>query len=157
MDTCIDGSASVRMWLRALARAPHLKRARTHARTRVRARARGSSRPEPRAQPGVLLPPQPPGGAAQPRLLPLGPGVPKRRSSTRRPGGVPPVLGSQRSCSVAQSCPTFGDPMDCSAPGSPVLHCALQLVNYLQCPKDFAVYKAQSCSQNTAYKVIIDR
>ena len=25
-------------------------------------------------------------------------------------------------CSVAQSCPTLCDPMDCSTPGSPVLH-----------------------------------
>ena len=26
-------------------------------------------------------------------------------------------------CSVAQSCPTLCDPMDCSTPGFPVLHC----------------------------------
>ena len=26
-------------------------------------------------------------------------------------------------CSVAQSCPTLGDPVDCSTPGSSVLHC----------------------------------
>ena len=26
-------------------------------------------------------------------------------------------------CSVAQSCPTLCDPMDCCTPGFPVLHC----------------------------------
>ena len=30
-------------------------------------------------------------------------------------------------CSVAQSCPTFCDPMDCSMPGFPVLHYLLEL------------------------------
>ena len=29
-------------------------------------------------------------------------------------------------CSVAQSCPTLCDPMDCSMPGFPVLHCLLE-------------------------------
>ena len=29
-------------------------------------------------------------------------------------------------CSVAQSCPTLCDPMDCSTPGSPVLHYLLE-------------------------------
>ena len=28
-----------------------------------------------------------------------------------------------RCCSVSKSCPTFYDPMDCSMPGFPVLHC----------------------------------
>ena len=31
------------------------------------------------------------------------------------------------SCSVAQSCPTLCDPMDCSMPGFPVLHSLLEL------------------------------
>ena len=30
-------------------------------------------------------------------------------------------------CSVTQSCPTLCDPMDCSMPGFPVLHCLLEL------------------------------
>ena len=30
-------------------------------------------------------------------------------------------------CSVAKSCPTLCDPMDCSTPGFPVLHCLLEL------------------------------
>ena len=30
-------------------------------------------------------------------------------------------------CSVTQSCPTLHDPMDCSTPGFPVLHCLLEL------------------------------
>ena len=30
-------------------------------------------------------------------------------------------------CSVAQSCPTLGDPMDCRMPGFPVLHHLLEL------------------------------
>ena len=29
-------------------------------------------------------------------------------------------------CSVAKSYPTLCDPMDCSTPGSPVLHCLLE-------------------------------
>ena len=29
-------------------------------------------------------------------------------------------------CSVAQACPTLGDPMDCSTPGFPVLHYLLE-------------------------------
>ena len=29
-------------------------------------------------------------------------------------------------CSVAQLCPTLCDPMDCSMPGFPVLHCLLE-------------------------------
>ena len=32
-------------------------------------------------------------------------------------------------CSVTKSCPTHGDPMDCSMPGSSVLHC---LLNFAQ-------------------------
>ena len=32
-------------------------------------------------------------------------------------------------CSVAQSCPTLFDPMDCSTPGFPVLH---QLLEFAQ-------------------------
>ena len=31
-------------------------------------------------------------------------------------------------CSVAQSCPTLWDPMDCSMPGFPVLHCLRSLL-----------------------------
>ena len=31
-------------------------------------------------------------------------------------------------CSVAKSCPTICDPMDCNTPGSPVLHCLLEFV-----------------------------
>ena len=42
----------------------------------------------------------------------------------------PQTLGSwvQRCpcCSVAQSCPTLFDPMGCSTPGFPVLHCLLE-------------------------------
>ena len=30
-------------------------------------------------------------------------------------------------CSVTQSCPTLCDPLDCSMPGFPVLHCLLEL------------------------------
>ena len=29
-------------------------------------------------------------------------------------------------CSVAKPCPTLCDPMDCSMPGFPVLHCLLE-------------------------------
>ena len=29
-------------------------------------------------------------------------------------------------CSFTKSCPTFCDPMDCSMPGLPVLHCFLE-------------------------------
>ena len=35
---------------------------------------------------------------------------------------TPKVSGSE----VAQSCPTLCDPVDCSTPGSPVLHCLLE-------------------------------
>ena len=31
-------------------------------------------------------------------------------------------------CSVAKLCTTLGDPMNCSTPGSPVLHCLPELV-----------------------------
>ena len=31
-------------------------------------------------------------------------------------------------CSLAKSCPTFCDPVDCSTAGSPVLHCLLDFV-----------------------------
>ena len=31
-------------------------------------------------------------------------------------------------CSVSKLCPTLGDPMDCSTPGFPVLHCLLEFV-----------------------------
>ena len=37
---------------------------------------------------------------------------------------LPPYLRS--CCSVAQSCPTLWDPMDCSMPGFPLLHCLLE-------------------------------
>ena len=35
--------------------------------------------------------------------------------------------GGEGCCSVAQSCPTLWDPMDCSTPGFPVLHHLLEL------------------------------
>ena len=35
--------------------------------------------------------------------------------------------GAKETCSVAQSCPTLWDPMDCSTPGFPVLHHLLEL------------------------------
>ena len=44
----------------------------------------------------------------------------------------PPALEAQgpnhwtASCSVALSCPTLCDPLDCSTPGFPVLHCLLE-------------------------------
>ena len=34
-------------------------------------------------------------------------------------------------CSVAQSCPTFCDPMDCSTPGSSILRCLLEFAQIL--------------------------
>ena len=34
-------------------------------------------------------------------------------------------------CSVAQSCPTLCDPMDCSTPGFPVLHCLWELLKLM--------------------------
>ena len=34
-------------------------------------------------------------------------------------------------CSVTQSCLTLGDPMDCSAPGFPVLHCLQSLLKFM--------------------------
>jgi len=34
-------------------------------------------------------------------------------------------------CSVAQSCPTLCDPVDCSTPGSPVLHHLLRLLKLM--------------------------
>ena len=37
--------------------------------------------------------------------------------------GVCPLMGCCCCCSVTQSCPTFCDPMDCSTPDFPVLHC----------------------------------
>ena len=150
MDTCIDGSASVRMWL--CARAP--ARARTHARTRVlRARA-GPADPSPGHSPGCSSLRSHQAARHSPGFYPSARSAEAPRGARE---GCPLFWVHSALVQSLQSCPTFGDPMDCSAPGSPVLHCALQLVNHLQCPKDFAVYRAQSCSQNTAYKVIIDR
>ena len=37
------------------------------------------------------------------------------------------------SCSVAESCPTLCDPMDCSMPGLPVSHCLLEFVQVYVC------------------------
>ena len=39
-----------------------------------------------------------------------------------------PLAGKNQPCccSVAQSCPTLCNPMDCSTPGFPVLHCLLE-------------------------------
>ena len=37
-------------------------------------------------------------------------------------------------CSVAKSCPTLCDPMDCSTPGSPVLHYLLAWICLNSCP-----------------------
>ena len=34
-------------------------------------------------------------------------------------------------CSVANLCLTLWDPMDCSMPGSPVLHCLLELLRFM--------------------------
>ena len=38
---------------------------------------------------------------------------------------------SSSCCSVAQSCPTFWDPVDCSTPGFPVLHHLLQFAKHM--------------------------
>ena len=50
---------------------------------------------------------------AQPRM--------KSHPNSRWPGGVPRGW-KEAWCSVAKSCPTLCDPMDCSTPGFPVLH-----------------------------------
>ena len=52
-------------------------------------------------------------------LLPM---VEDRYKSPVFPETAPtaPTMKPMRTCSVAQSCPTLGDPMDCSPPGSPV-------------------------------------
>ena len=39
---------------------------------------------------------------------------------------VSPQRGCSCSCSVVQSCPTLGNPMDCSTPSFPVLHYLLE-------------------------------
>ena len=38
----------------------------------------------------------------------------------------PADLNSWYCCSVAKSCPTLGDSMDCRMPGSSVFHCLLE-------------------------------
>ena len=47
-------------------------------------------------------------------------------------------------CSVAQSCPTLCDPMDCSTPGFPVLHC-LPVCSH-SCPLSLWCYSTISSS-----------
>ena len=44
-----------------------------------------------------------------------------------QPGSWPMAVGTFCCCSLTQSCPTLCDPMDCSTPGFPVLHCLLEL------------------------------
>ena len=46
------------------------------------------------------------------------------KSQTRLSNGA--LDGGGCCCSVAQSCPTFCDPTDCSTPGFPVLHYLLE-------------------------------
>ena len=48
----------------------------------------------------------------------LAPPPPKKKKTGQK--------GSYCCCSVAQSCPTLCDPMDCSTPGFPVFHCLLE-------------------------------
>ena len=52
----------------------------------------------------------------------------KLRSQVLRPEAQKTKLAMEMSCccSVAKSCPTFCDPMDCSMPGFPVLHYLLE-------------------------------
>ena len=46
-------------------------------------------------------------------------------------------------CSVTQSCPTLCNPMDCSTPGFPVLHCPLEFaqrhVHWLVMPSNYLI------------------
>ena len=48
-------------------------------------------------------------------------------SSNLRKNGRDPMSAPQDRCSVAKSCPTLCDPMDCSMPGFPVHHQLLEL------------------------------
>ena len=48
-----------------------------------------------------------------------------RKDDTRNQRGKKTLQSS--CCSVAQFCPTLCNPMDCSIPGFPVLHCLLEL------------------------------
>ena len=43
---------------------------------------------------------------------------------------VSPASESSSCCSVTQSCLTLCDPMDCSTPGLPVLHCLPELLKF---------------------------
>ena len=46
----------------------------------------------------------------------------KQEDDPRQIGGSLTFHVGQCCCSVTQSCPTLGHPMDCSMPGFPVLH-----------------------------------
>ena len=103
----------------------------------------GSSRPHlshtlARPQSGEL-PPHPPHPVCR-QLDQLCLPPPEPRSYQKGPERMSQVLGLLPSrsyfccccCSIAQSCPTLYDPMDCSMPGFPVLHQFLELAQ--TCP-----------------------
>ena len=63
-------------------------------------------------------------------------------------------LSSVQFSSLAQSCPTFCNPMDCSMPGFPVLHCLLEVaqthVHWIWCHSTISssVARFSSCLQS---------
>ena len=54
-------------------------------------------------------------------------------------------------CSVTQSCPTLCNPMDCSMPGFPVLHCLLEI----KLLTSFRSQKRQESSRKTSSSALL--
>ena len=56
-------------------------------------------------------------------------------------------------CSVAQSCPTVCDPMDCSMPGFPVFHCLPEFAQtYVHLVGDSVIFRRWNLKEEVTYR-----
>jgi len=70
-----------------------------------------------------------PGDLPDPGIEPVFPALAGGFFTTEPPGKPKVLINSVQFSSVAQSCPTLCDPMDCSTPGFPVHHQLLELTH----------------------------